>query len=137
MPIAASNPPTVPAPLFDRYSHTVTVGLSSRLLFVSGQVAIDEDGEIVGRGDLAAQSERIFELLGRILTYHGAGFDDVVSIRTFVTDITQLAPYGEVRRRYLPVPRPTSTTVEVSRLFNADALIEVEIVAELDAPAAP
>jgi 3-hydroxyisobutyrate dehydrogenase len=134
MPIAASNPPTVPAPPFDRYSHTVTVGTGSRLLFVSGQVAIGDDGEIVGRGDLGTQSERIFELLQRILAHHGAGFDDVVNIRTFVTDITQLAAYGEVRRRYLPLPRPTSTTVEVSRLFVSDALIEVEIVAELEGP---
>lgn len=131
MPISAHNPPTVPSPPFGRYSHSVTVFPPSGLLFVSGQVAFSDDGEIVGPGDMAAQSERIFEILGKILAHHGAGFDDVLQIRTFVTDLDQLPAYGEVRERHLPEPRPTSTTVEVSRLFRKEALIEVEVVALL------
>ncbi|MEU9845775.1 RidA family protein, partial [Actinomadura sp. NPDC048032] len=86
-------------------------------------------GEIDKPGDMTRQSEVIMSLLERILAAHGAGFGDVVNIRTFVTDLDRLREYGDVRRRYFTGPPPTSTTVEVSRLFHPDALLEVEIVA--------
>ncbi|WP_083734825.1 RidA family protein [Actinomadura sp. CNU-125] len=99
------------------------------MLYVSGQVALGADGEIDGRGDMTRQSEVVFSLLERILAAHGAGFADVVNIRTFLTDLDLRREYGEVRARYFPGKSPTSTTVEVPRLFHPDALLEVEVVA--------
>ena len=134
--ITASNPPTVPAPPRGRYSHAVRVDVGTgALLFVSGQVAMGDDGAIVGAGDMAAQSERVFALLDAVLAAEGATFADVVNIRTAVTDMALLPAYGAVRARYLASPPPTSTTTEVSALFLPDALVEVDVVAAV--PAAP
>lgn len=126
------NPATVTAPYGDRFSHVAHVDLGGgrTMLVLSGQVGCDDTGAVIKPGDITAQSERIFELLGGILAACGAGFGDVVNIRTFMTDMrNDLAGYAAVRRRYFTGTPPTSTTVEVSRLFLEGAVIEVEIVA--------
>ncbi|MFD0541358.1 NAD(P)-binding domain-containing protein [Actinomadura luteofluorescens] len=128
MRVTLGNPGTVPAPPNPAYSHTAYV-TQGPMLYVSGQIALGEDGAIDKPGDMTRQSEVIMSLLERILAAHGAGFGDVVNIRTFVTDLDRLREYGDVRRRYFTGTPPTSTTVEVSRLFHPDALLEVEIVA--------
>jgi enamine deaminase RidA (YjgF/YER057c/UK114 family) len=69
------------------------------------------------------------ESLASILAAHGGMLADVVNIRSFLTDMGLLAAYAEVRRGYFPGPPPSSTTVEVSRLFKDGALLEVEVVA--------
>jgi enamine deaminase RidA (YjgF/YER057c/UK114 family) len=130
--ITTIDPDTVPPPPGGWYSHAARVETGAgALLFVSGQVALDDDGDIVGAGDMERQADRVFTLLGRILADQGAGFGDVVGIRTFVTDMGLLAAYGAVRARYLTGPPPTSTTVEVSRLFRPEALVEVDLVAAI------
>ncbi|RFU37908.1 RidA family protein [Actinomadura logoneensis] len=127
MRVTIDNPPTVPA-TNGFYSHVAHVA-PGPLLFLSGQVAFGEDGEIDRPGDMTRQSEVIMSLIERLLAAHGATFADVVNIRTFVTDLSRVAEYGRVRNRYFPKEPPTSTTVEVSRLFHPDALLEVEVVA--------
>jgi enamine deaminase RidA (YjgF/YER057c/UK114 family) len=128
--VTAIDPAGVPAPPRGWYSHAVRVEIGDgALLFVSGQMALDENGEIVGAGDMARQSEHVFDLLGRILRDQGATFADVVSIRTYVTDGSMLAAYGAVRARYLTGTPPTSTTVQVAGLVRHEALVEVDLVA--------
>ncbi|GII32289.1 hypothetical protein Pmi06nite_57310 [Planotetraspora mira] len=119
------NPPAVPA-TNGYYSHATRTG---DLLFVSGQVALDEKGEVVGEGDMARQSEFILGNLERILEDQGSSFDRVLHVRTFLTDMSLLREYGDVRSRYFTGEPPASTTVEVSRLFQPGLLIEVEVVA--------
>lgn len=132
MQVTHDNPDTVPAPPRNAYAHVVRVELGTgALLFLSGQIALDADGQV--RGDMAQQTAHIMDTVGKILTAHGASFGHVINIRTFLTDMTQLLAYGEVRRRYLTGDRPTSTTVEVSTLFHPDALLEVEVVAAVPA----
>lgn len=130
MRITYDNPAGVPAPPTDLYSHAVRV-TAGPMLYVAGQIALGDDGSFVGPGDMTKQSEVVFSLLERILAAHGAGFGDVVNIRTFLTDLDRLQEYGAVRRRYFPGKSPTSTTVEVPRLFHPEALLEVEVVAAL------
>ncbi|WP_246178862.1 RidA family protein [Actinomadura decatromicini] len=130
MRVTFDNPATVPAPPNPAYSHTAHV-TAGPMLYVAGQIALDENGEVDAPGDMTRQSEVVMSLLERILAAHGAGFADVVNIRTFLTDIGLRAEYGAVRARYFTGPPPTSTTVEVSRLFHPEALLEVEIVAAL------
>ncbi|SDL25487.1 RidA family protein [Streptomyces indicus] len=127
MQITLDNPPTAPAPLSPYYSQVARVELpgGGALLQLSGQVA---EGP-----DLAAQSRGIFEAIGAILEAHGASLADVINIRTYLTDISRLAEYGAVRRACFPGTPPTSTTVEVSKLFLDWAQIEVEVVAALPA----
>ena len=125
------NPAGVPPPPPGRYSHVVRLELGdSTILLLSGQCSVDDDLDVVAPGDMRGQSERIFEIIGTLLAAHGAGFADIVNIRTYLTDIGRRAEYGDVRRRYLPVDQlPTSTTVEVSALFLPEAVVEVEVMA--------
>jgi reactive intermediate/imine deaminase len=130
--ITPMNPETVATP-GGNYSHTVRIDLDGgALLFVSGQVAFDGDGNLVGEGDMARQTERVFDNLRAVLEANGASFRDVVKITTFVTDMSALQTVRDVRRRYLADPPPASTTVEVAALFRPEALIEVEAVAAIE-----
>jgi 3-hydroxyisobutyrate dehydrogenase-like beta-hydroxyacid dehydrogenase/enamine deaminase RidA (YjgF/YER057c/UK114 family) len=121
------NPPTVPA-TNGMYSHAVRAGDT---LYVSGQAAFDEQGRVVGEGDMTAQAEHVFRNLERILADQGATFDDVAFIRTYLTDMDLRAEYGAVRRKYLTGTPPASTTVEVPRLFMPGLLLEVDLVVAL------
>lgn len=129
MQTTIDDPAGAPAPA-GPYSHVARIDFGDgALLFVSGQVAVDDEGAIVGKGDIEAQSRRIFEIFDALLTAHGATFADVMNIRTYLVDMDQRLGYGAVRAQYLQGTPPTSTTVEVSRLFLPDALLEVELVA--------
>lgn len=123
------NPTTAPPPAA-AYANLAEIDLGgSRLLILAGQVALDFDGQLVGGDDMGAQTRQVFEIIGALLADRGASFDHVVNIRTYLTDMDRLAEYGAVRRKYLTGPLPTSTTVEVSRLFRPGALLEVDITA--------
>ncbi|MGW6499685.1 Rid family hydrolase [Nonomuraea angiospora] len=121
------NLSTIPA-TNGRYSHAVRVG---DMLYVSGQAAFDEQGNIVGEGSMAVQSEHIFQVISRILADQGATFEDIAFIRTYVTDMDQLLDYGRVRAKYITGMPPASTTVEVSRLFRPGLLLEVDLIVAL------
>ena len=104
-----SNPSSV-APPVGTYSHAAVVEAGEvRWLFVSGQLALDGDGVLVGAGDMAAQTEQVFENLVHILEAHGATFEDVVKVQTFVTTLEGFPEVREVRARYLPEEPPAST----------------------------
>ena len=131
MEMTLTNPRSVAAPFGDRFAHVARLDLpGGALLMLAGQVAVDDDGAVVAPGDAAAQAGRIFEIIGGLLAAHGAGFGEVLHIRTFMTDLDDLPAYGAVRRRLFPgTPPPASTTVEVSRLFLPGAVLEVEVTA--------
>lgn len=115
-----------------RYSHVVEV-TRGRLILISGQVAQDASGKVVGAGDLRAQTRQVFENLKIALAASGATFKDIVKLTSFIVDMSQLEAYREVRTEYLkgnPEP-PTSTTVAVPRLVNDVYLLEVEAIAVL------
>jgi enamine deaminase RidA (YjgF/YER057c/UK114 family) len=110
------------------YSHVVSA--TGRLVVVSGQVALDEAGEIVGRGDPARQAEQAFENIRRCLGAEGATFDDVVKLTYYVTDIHALAEIRVVRDRLMPgAEKPASTAVEVVGLALPDLLLEIDALA--------
>jgi 2-iminobutanoate/2-iminopropanoate deaminase len=128
------NPAGVPAPPPGRYSHLASVDLgTARLLLLSGQVAVDADGKLIGPDDMTAQTDAIFAQIGTILAAHDAGFEHVISIRSYLTDMDRLAEYGTARRKYFSGDKPTSTTVGVSRLFIDGALLEAEVMAVVQA----
>jgi len=134
MKLTLDNPATVAAPFGDRFSHVARLDLGDgALLILSGQVAVDDDGAVVAPGDAAAQAGRIFELIGGLLTAHGAAFADVLHVRTFMTSLDDLPAYGRVRDGYFAGPMPASTTVQVSRLFLPGAVLEVEVTAAVPA----
>jgi enamine deaminase RidA (YjgF/YER057c/UK114 family) len=99
------------------------------LILVSGQVALDKDGHVVGKGDMRAQTTRVFENLKTALDSVGATFNDVVKLNSFLVNMPDtLAAYREVRAKYLVGNKhqPTSTTVGVAALVNPDLLLEME-----------
>jgi reactive intermediate/imine deaminase len=127
------NPDTVAAPI-GSYSHAVRVETGDAVwIYVSGQIAFDAAGQLVGRGDLRAQTEQVYENLARVLEANGASFEHVVKLQTFFTPLVDLAASREVRARYLPVEPPASTAVQVAALVVPEALIEVDIVAVVPA----
>ncbi len=101
-----------------------------RLVIVSGQVALDADGKIVGEGDFEAQAVRVFENLKAALAAAGAGFGDVARLGAFLADRKYLGTYRDVRMRYLSEPYPASTGV-IAELIMPELLIEVEALAVL------
>jgi enamine deaminase RidA (YjgF/YER057c/UK114 family) len=104
-----------------------------RLVVVSGQVAQDEHGELVGPGDPAAQARQVFENLRRCLREAGAGFDDVVKLGFFVLDIAYLPDLRAARDAVIDTARPpASTAVQVAGLFAPGYLLEVEAWALVD-----
>src|SRR5262245_56714622 len=112
------------------YTHAVVVE-PGRMVYVSGQVARDAAGKVVGPGDMKAQAKQVFENLKIALEAAGSDFANVVKLNSYLTDMTQMAAYRDVRKQYfgdLPHP-PASTTIGVSRLVDPDLLLEVEAVA--------
>src|SRR5439155_8245133 len=86
--ITFSNPDTAPAPASPLYSNAGTVDLGAATLIVlSGQIAVNSDGELVGGDDMAAQSEQVFRNIGALLSAHSTGFYDVINIRSYLTDL--------------------------------------------------
>jgi enamine deaminase RidA (YjgF/YER057c/UK114 family) len=126
------NPPALNPPT--GFTHVVTA-TGGRTIYVSGQVSVNERGEVVGKGDFRAQVERTFENLRAALTAAGASFKDVVKVTYFVVDLTpeHVPVVREVRRKYLDAGNPpASTLVGVAALVVPDWLIEVELVAVVD-----
>jgi 2-iminobutanoate/2-iminopropanoate deaminase len=102
------------------------------LLFLSGQIAVDSKGEVVGRGDLRTQTRQVFENIKTLLARAGATFDDIVKMNTyFTTDIHDFQDYFAVRREYFKNSRPASTGVQVVALAFEGLMLEVEAVAVL------
>lgn len=123
------NPEAI-APPIGSYSHAVRVETAEVVwIYVSGQLALGADGALVGAGDLAAQTEQVFENLARVLEANGATFADVVKIQSYFSTLDGLQGSREVRARYLPAEPPASTAVRVAELLLLDALIEVDVVA--------
>ncbi|MFH8933010.1 RidA family protein [Streptomyces griseosporeus] len=115
-----------------QYSHVV-LG-TGRFVAVSGQIALDEDGKVVGEGDPAAQARQVFENLRRCLAAAGAGFDDVIKLTYFVTDTAHLPAIREARAAYIPDDRlPASSAVQVAALVRPEFLLEIEAFAVIGA----
>jgi enamine deaminase RidA (YjgF/YER057c/UK114 family) len=110
------------------YSRAVRVG--SRI-YLTGTTAIDETGELVGRGDAYAQTVQVIRNLERALHRAGATLENVVRTRMFVTDIKRWEEYGRAHREFFGKIRPCATMVEVRALIDPAMLIEIEVEAEL------
>ena len=96
-------------------------------VWVAGTTATDESGNVVGKGDPAAQARYALRKIGRALEEAGASFADVVRTRTFVTDITQWEAIGRVHGEVFGAIRPAATMVEVSKLIDPAHLVEIEV----------
>ena len=98
------------------------------LLFISGNVANDSNGNLVGPGDCEAQSKQVMANIRAIASAAGASMEDVVKITCFLTDVNDYAAYGRVRSETFPKDPPASSTVIVAALVRPEYLVEVEAV---------
>jgi 2-iminobutanoate/2-iminopropanoate deaminase len=112
------------------YSHVVSVE-AKRLIFISGQLSRDKNGDIVGAGDMRAQLRKVLENLSDALQSAGASLSDLVRTNTYVTDIDEYFKHVDVRMEFYQHAMPTSTTVEVRRLAQPELMIEIDAIAAL------
>jgi enamine deaminase RidA (YjgF/YER057c/UK114 family) len=121
------SPDTLPEP--PGYSHVVSAR-PARVVWTSGQVAMQADGTAAPPGDWEAQTRLCFENVGRALEAAGAAWPDVVKLTYFVVDVTALQTIRAVRDAFVDTENPpASSLVQVAGLFRPDLLIEVEAVA--------
>ena len=103
---------------------------SGRMVFVSGQVARGVDGQLVGRGDIRAQTRKVLENVRSVLAEAGATMDDVTKVTVFVTNLAEhFSAIHEIRAEFFSSDYPASTLVEISRLVDPEMLIEIEAIA--------
>ena len=112
-------------------SHYTDAVRAGDLLFVSGIVPVDAEGNLVGGDDVVSQARAVFESMRRVLAAAGATAADVVKVTVFLTDVDDRPQINPVRQEFFGDARPASTLVEVSRLAVPGAKIEVEAVAVL------
>jgi len=110
------------------YSPAIRAG---QLLFVSGQVPIDPATGLMVDGDISAQTRRVFENIGALLTAGGRSFADVARTTVFLADMNDFAAMNEVYGRYFSEPYPARATVQVARLPK-DARVEIDVIASYD-----
>jgi len=126
------NPPASSKPT--GYTHVVTAE-GGKIVYISGQVALDSKGEIVGKNDLREQAEQVYKNLKVALDTAGATFNDVVKMNIYLVDYNpkDLPIIREVRSKYLSDEAlPASTLIGVQSLFLDGLLIEIEAIALVD-----
>jgi enamine deaminase RidA (YjgF/YER057c/UK114 family) len=120
-PPCAATPPTTKVALRD----------GGHWVVVAGQVARDEAGNVVGKGDLKAQIEQVGKNVGACLNAGGATIKDVIFTINYVTQLAEFDKYADLRQRYFGPPSPTSATVAVPQLADPDFLVQVEAFAKI------
>jgi enamine deaminase RidA (YjgF/YER057c/UK114 family) len=112
------------------YSHAIV--RAGTPVFLTGQVAWDEEGKIVGEGDIEAQVAQVWLNIERIVTSIGAGFDDIVKLTTYAVDLSFREAIGRERARHFAPGRfPASTFLVVSGLADRELLVEIEVTVVL------
>jgi reactive intermediate/imine deaminase len=125
--IKRTNPSTLSKPT--GYTHVVETVGAVKTVYISGQIAYDEAGNVVGAGDMKAQAEQVFKNLDVALKAAGATFGDVVKMNSYITDMSKAPAVREVRARYFANAAPASTFVEVKGLVRPELMLEVEVIA--------
>jgi enamine deaminase RidA (YjgF/YER057c/UK114 family) len=130
------TPPELVAPR--GFSHGI-VTTGGRLLFLAGQTALDAAGQIVAPGDLVAQYAQVLRNLQAVVTAAGGTMQDITQITIFVRDrddyIAHLKPLGQVHKAFFGSYYPATALIEISRLFDDAALIEIQGLAVIGADA--
>jgi 2-iminobutanoate/2-iminopropanoate deaminase len=111
------------------YSHAI---LANGFLFISGQVALDKEQKVVGKGDIETQTEQVMKNIDTILRTASATFNDIIKIRIHLTNLDDRVGFHKVRKKYFKENLPASTLVIVESLIDKDLLVEVESIAAID-----
>jgi len=108
------------------YSRAVRVG---NTVEVTGTVAVDDSGNVVGKNDPYLQTKSILQKIEKVLIQAGASMNDVVRTRMFVTDISRWEEYGKAHNEFFHDIKPCTSMIEISRLISPEYLVEIEVTA--------
>jgi 2-iminobutanoate/2-iminopropanoate deaminase len=112
------------------YSHGLSVNIGdSEMIFVTGQIAMDKDGNAVAPNDIQAQTEFVFQNIEKILKEADSDLNDVVKAVIYVRDISKFKEISPIRNKYFEISRPVSTLIEVSNFVKEGCDIEIEVIA--------
>jgi 2-iminobutanoate/2-iminopropanoate deaminase len=123
------NPSSLSTP--KGYTQVVQVDLGNcKMLIISGQVAFDKQGNLVGKDDFSSQANQVFINLKNIIEEQGGTINDLVKIGIYLTDVGQLPAFRDIRNKFINLHQPpASTLVQVNKLFRDDVLVEVDATA--------
>lgn len=124
------NPASVAAPLKPHYSNSIRTE-SGPMLFIAGQVALDENANLVGEGDIRAQTNQVLKNIKAIVESNGGAMVDITQVTVYVRDIGAFNSVSDIRESYFPKDGPASAIVEVSALAWPEFLIEIAAIAAL------
>lgn len=127
--VKLTNPSTVAPPR--GYSHAAVIDLGNcTMVIISGQVALDKQGNLVGPGDIGKQTEQVFQNIKSIVEASGGTMNNIVKLGYFILDVTKVQDVRNARDKFINTTTPpASTLVQVSKLFREDILVEVEATA--------
>jgi len=126
----ALNPDSLCAP-FGIFSNATVAG-PGQLCFISGQVAIDTEGKVVGKDDIRAQTHQVLKNIQAALKAVGGTMDDIACVNVFLVNMEHLGVVHEVRAEYWKDNYPASTLVQVAGLVDPDFLIEINAIATVE-----
>jgi 2-iminobutanoate/2-iminopropanoate deaminase len=129
MPVTRGNPPGLKNVRATVYNHYVRVDQPKSLIFVSGQVSRDDDGNQVGQGNMLEQTRQCLRNVQKNLEAAGASLEDVVWTTVYTTDIREFRQIVAAREEFFKTNLPTSTMVEVSHLADPGLLVEIAVIA--------
>ncbi len=125
--IERMNPPGTTQPTV--YTQLVRAG---KTLYLAGQTAVNEKGELIGKGDMRAQVRQVYENLKSLLASQGATFDHLVKITVYTLSIDEFRKAGDIREEYTGGRAPASTLLQIDQLASPDYLLEIEGIAVLE-----
>ncbi len=116
------------------YSNAISVDISesTRMIYISGQLSFDENGKLVGKGDIRLQTEQCIKNIMSVLEEFNGSLDDVVQVTVYVKEMDNLKDVHKVRLKYFNTPYPTSTLIQITDFAFPEALIEIEARAIID-----
>jgi reactive intermediate/imine deaminase len=117
------------AGLSEPISHYTDAVKAGNTIYVSGQASVDEQGRLVGRGDVVAQTRKVLDNMKLALAAAGATLDDVTKVTVYLANVDDRPKVNEVRKEYFRDNRPASTLIEISRFAIEGMLIEIEAIA--------
>jgi 2-iminobutanoate/2-iminopropanoate deaminase len=114
------------------YSHGYVIETGdTKLIFTTGQIALDKNGNVLYPGDPVKQAEYIYESLNKILAEAGATLDDAVKTTVYIKNMSDFAKISAVRNKFLKNSEPVSTLVEVSNFVKEGCVVEIEVLAAI------
>jgi 2-iminobutanoate/2-iminopropanoate deaminase len=131
MAIKRGNPPGMKHARATVYNHYVRVDQPKSMIFVSGQVARDNDANQVGKGSMLEQTRQCLRNVEQSLAAAGATMADVVWTTVYTTDIREFKQIVAAREEFFKDNLPTSTMVEVAHLADPGLMVEIQVIAAL------